>query len=262
MIGVQNSTVRHGVATAMVVLIGVAACATKDPPAVSAAPPLPAPPPDTVVVVDTVTVEREVAPNPDLERRVSRLSIALLEREALIDELSRQRDAAIQEVVRTMAKLQTVANRADAASALAEAKVAVQALQALLPDTSAQVDQATRLVDMSTAEFDRQNYGGSLYLATQAKTLARSADANPSPEAARAPTQGEESFTIPLGIETITRSNVRSGPGLTFEILYTVSGGTPLTGRAHKDEWILVRFDDGREGWIFYSLVRSRPSGS
>ena len=242
------------------IAVAVAACAKQNPPVAAA--PLPAPPPDTIRIVDTVTVQREVSPNPDLERRVSRLSIALLEREAIIDELTRQRDAAIQEVVRTMAKLQTVANRADAASAVAEAKVAVQALAAVLPDTSAQVDQARRLVEMSTAEFDRQNYGGALYLATQAKTLARSSDAQPAPDAASDGTQGEEPFSIPLGIETVTRSNVRSGPGLAHEILYTVNGGTPLTGRAHKDEWILVRFEDGREGWIFYTLVRSRRSGS
>ena len=86
--------------------------------------PAPAPtpaslPPDTVRIRDV-----------ELEQRAERLELALLERDAQIEELQTRLDETRQEVVRAMAKLQTLATRAEAASGLAEAEVAVQSLKA------------------------------------------------------------------------------------------------------------------------------------
>jgi uncharacterized protein YgiM (DUF1202 family) len=69
---------------------------------------------------------------------------------------------------------------------------------------------------------------------------------------------GEVRFALPLSLETVRRSNVRKGPGLSFEILYTASAGTALVGRSHTEEWVRVTDEQGREGWIFHSLVRNR----
>jgi len=54
-----------------------------------------------------------------MEQRVARLELRLLERDAQLEELQARLDEARQEVVRAMAKLQTVASRAEAASAIA-----------------------------------------------------------------------------------------------------------------------------------------------
>ncbi len=53
-----------------------------------------------------------------LEQRVARLELRLAERDAQIEDLQARLDEARQEVVRAMAKLQTVASRAEAASAI------------------------------------------------------------------------------------------------------------------------------------------------
>src|SRR5690348_789479 len=79
----------------------------------------------TKVAVETVTVR-----DPDTERRLSRLELRLMERDAQIADLQTRLDDARQEVVRAMAKLQTIASRAEAASGIAEAEVAVRALKA------------------------------------------------------------------------------------------------------------------------------------
>src|SRR6266516_7048409 len=100
-----------------------------------------------------------------LEQRVARLELRLLERDAQLEELQTRLDEARQEVVRAMAKLQTVASRAEAASALAEAEIAMQ-------QGGPDVAQATQLLEQGTAEFGKQNYGGALYLANQAKSVA------------------------------------------------------------------------------------------
>src|SRR3954466_13550546 len=112
----------------------------------------------------------QAAVKAEQDRRVSRLELALLEKTAQVEELQGQLDEAREEVVRAMAKLQTLATRADAASGMAEAEVALQPLKAK-PGASAQ--EATRLLQQSAQEFDQSNFGGALYLANQAKALAR-----------------------------------------------------------------------------------------
>src|SRR5213079_2057653 len=57
-----------------------------------------------------------------LERRVARLELLVAERDAQVEDLQARLDEARQEVVRALAKLQTVASRAEAASAIAEAE--------------------------------------------------------------------------------------------------------------------------------------------
>src|SRR6267143_449579 len=113
----------------------------------------PAPPPRTVP-----------APAPDASRASAH--------EAQIDALQERLDDARQEVVRAMAKLQTLATRAEAASAIAEAEIALQPLQAAGTRAAPEYAQARRLLDQSTVEFNKSNYGGALYLASQAKSLA------------------------------------------------------------------------------------------
>ncbi len=227
------------------------ACAQKSPDVASA------PAPDTVIVVDTVAVQTDPGPNPELERRVANMQLQLLERSAQVADLRQRLDDAIQEVVRTMAKLQTTASRAEAASAMAEAEIAVDGIRTDDAAARPALAQAEQLLEMSTTEFNRQNYGGSLYLASQARALARGG-AGVNEETAQARRPGETPFALALSLRTATRSNVRAGPGLNFAILFTADPGTPLTGYSHTDAWIRIRDAEGREGWVFHSLVENR----
>ena len=73
----------------------------------------PATPAPERVAVDTVVIRSEV--DAELEQRVATVQLQLLERAAQVEELQRQLDAARREVVRAMARLQTLASRAEAA---------------------------------------------------------------------------------------------------------------------------------------------------
>ena len=86
----------------------------------------PAPPPAPKVIHDTVTVTTR---DPELDKRATRLELQLLARDAQIEDLQSRLDDTRAEVVRAMAKLQTVASRAQAASAMAEAEVALQTMK-------------------------------------------------------------------------------------------------------------------------------------
>ena len=195
----------------------------------------------------------------DLERRIARLELSLMEKEAQVEELQSQLDETRQEVVRAMAKLQTLASRAEAASGIAEAEVALQTLktapgQAPAPEGT----QATRLLKESSAEFDKGNYGGALYLANQAKMLAGTARGRLSAGERGAQRPGETTFALPIRLVAAGRGNVRAGPGTGTRIEFAVEAGDALIGYSYVDEWIRIGDDSGRGGWIFRSLV-ARP---
>ena len=216
---------------------------------------------DTLVVVDTVTVRvvTESPVNRELEGQVARLQIQLLERDVLVAELADQLDATRREVVRSLSRRQTQASRAEAASGMAEAEIAVQALGrapggADLPElTEAQARMAE-----SSQEFDAQNYGGALYLAEAARVLARTGQARLRGNVSDRLQTDESLFALPVPLQTVGRSNVRRGPGLDFPVQFTLDGGAVLEGQSHTHQWVRVLDAQGREGWIFHTLVTAR----
>jgi uncharacterized coiled-coil protein SlyX len=205
---------------------------------------------------DTVQVR-----DPDLERRVARLELRVIEKETQVDELQSRLDDTRDEVVRTMARLQTLASRAEAASAMAEADVAFQSLRTTAAGQQLpEIGQVAKLVQQSNSEFEKQNFGGALYLANQAKAVAgtgraRAAAGSRDGSGSRS---GETQFAVPIRLKVSSRGNVREGPGTGFAVAFGVESGNRLTGYSYTDEWVRVSDDSGRSGWIFRSLV-GRP---
>jgi hypothetical protein len=242
--------------TLLILVVG-AACAQ----------PAPAPPPAPVVTVDTVTVvrvdtvrvETAAAVSPELQDRLARLQIQLLERDVQLQDLQEQLESTRLELVRNMSRLQTQASRAEAASGMAEAEIAVATLRrapgaAALPEL-ARADELSRA---SSAEFGTENYGGALYLATQVRALVRAGQARLRGRADGALEAGETVFAVPVPLSTTGRANVRAGPGTNFAVAFTLDPSTPLTGQSYTSQWIRVVDPQSREGWIFNNLVTSR----
>src|SRR5256885_15438962 len=182
----------------------------------------------------------------------------MMARDAQIEDLQTRLDDTRAEVVRAMAKLQSVASRAQAASAMAEAEVALQTMKTGGgKEDPPEATQVGRLVKQSATEFDQQNYGGALYLANQAKTVASTyrgrlgmnrGDARP----------GETLFAVPIKLKTSTKGNVREGPGTNFSVTFSADAGTGLTAYSYADEWIRISDDSGRSGGVHRTLG-SRP---
>lgn len=232
---------RSWLLTLAVIAIGSACSPTK-----------PAPPPAIKVVHDTVSVR-----DPELDKRATRLELQVLARDAQIEDLQARLEDTRAEVVRAMAKLQSVASRAQAASAMAEAEVALQTMKNGVTQEPAEAAQVTRLVRQSATEFDKQNYGGALYLANQGKTVASSyrGRLGVSREGTR---PGETLFAVPIKLKTTSRGNVREGPGTNFSVAYTADSGTSIVAYSYTDEWIRITDENGRSGWIHQTLVE-RP---
>lgn len=198
------------------------------------------------------------------EARVVELTTRLAEKSAEAQELSdrqavlqRQLDEAIQEVVRAKAKLRSLESRADAASTMAEAEIALESLQGRRGGANRQeLEKAEELLRMSSAEFERENYGGALFLATQAKGHLRAAEVAPAPRGAAQP--DEVPFPSPLAYVVHTDANVRAGPGSTFQVVATLPKGALVTAFARKNRWLRVTDDRGITGWVFDSLLSER----
>ena len=201
-----------------------------------------------------------------LEDRATKAELLLLERDGRIAELegrlSWQRrilDETISEVVRAKARFRSVESRAEAASQIAEAEIAIKTLADLAGGTStAEYAQAEDFVERSTQEFEAENYGGAIYLTSRAKSLIGLAQMQLRGREDVEVSAGEVLFGVPLALRVVKSSNVRGGPGLDYEILRTLEVGTAVTAFSFKGKWVHVRLVDGSRGWIFQTLVGER----
>ena len=206
-------------------------------------PPPPAPHPPSVEPLTQST---------ELDRRVAQLELQIMDRDSVIDSLNARLDEALQEAVGAMGKLQSLASRAEAASGMAEADVALQSITSSGSD-SPDSRQAFRLMQQSTAEFKRKNFGGALYLANQAKAAARSHRLVGGRLGNMRP--GEIPFTVPVKLRAGARANVRNGPGTNFPVSFTAESGSALSALSYLGDWIRVTNEAGSEGWISRALV-------
>ena len=196
-----------------------------------------------------------------LEQRAARLELKVLEQEAQVGELQSRLDDTRREVVRAMAKLQSLATRAEAASGMAEAEIALQALHTANGNTapaSPEYAQGSRLLQLATAEFDQQNYAGALYLATEAKNAAAAGQGRVGGDDRQTTRKGEVPFALPLRLQTTGRANVRDGPGSGFKIMFTLETGVAIVAYSYVDQWVRIKDDSDRAGWIHQSLIDRR----
>src|SRR3989449_588338 len=231
-----------------------AACRPHHP---AKAPPMRVPRNTARVTQRSPAVVRDTA----LEQRAARLELKVLEQEAQVDELQSRLDDARREVVRAMAKLQSLATRAEAASGMAEAEIALQALRAANGNNappSPEYGQGGQLLQLATTEFDQQNYAGALYLATEAKNAAAAGRGRGASDDRSATRRGEVPFALPLRLQTTGRANVREGPGAGVKVLFTLEGGGAIVAYAYVDQWVRIRDDSDRPGWIHQTLVDRR----
>jgi len=220
--------------------------------------PLPAPDsiPPVRVVTETVTVRDREA-----EQLAGELQMQLVDKDAQIEELQTRLDEAQRDVVRSLARVQTLATRAEAASTMAEAEVALETLRRTVGPQGPGVARTKALLDEASAAFNKQNYGGAVWLSNQAKNRAAAGRERLTGANSLELLEGEKPFTQPIRFETTGRTNLRAGPGTSFATLTTLEVAAPLTGYSYLPQWVHVLDAEGRNGWVFVKLLRRRGSG-
>ena len=238
--------VRLAALPTLVAALLTAAC-SGEPPVVTA----PEPGVETVVEVQPAPTRRAAPDNSAAERRIASLELQLLEKGAQVENLQEQLDEARREVVRSMARLQSVASRAEAASGIAEAELALQSM----PDNA----EIRKLTELASAEFEEEHWGGALWVANQAKSAALEARGRLAEVDDGALRPYERSLALPLELETTTGANVRSGPGTGFGVVYTLAPQSRVVAYSSAEQWLRIVDDSGRRGWISQNLIRGRP---
>jgi hypothetical protein len=200
---------------------------------------------------------KQTTANRGLEEKLARLQLLLLEEESRNTELNKKLDEATLEVVRAKAKLHSLESKADAASTLAEGEIALKALRtnSVGLQKDPEILHAEELLKASDLEIKKENYGGALYLATRAKGIIKEGQERSKDREDTPMMEGEVPFAIPLQLRLVSPGNVREGPGLDSKILFSLPEGSALVGSSYRGLWVRVRTENGRGGWIYYSLV-------
>jgi hypothetical protein len=205
-------------------------------------------------------LRRQAAASQDLELKLARAHLALLQREAQIRALQEKLDLATLEVVRAMAKLRGMEGKAEAAANFAEAEIALRLLEKenVGRGRDQDVQQAKQLMRLATDEFKKQNYAGTIYLTGRVKALSTGSQPRTPSNETTSRLEGEAAFSVPLPLKAVGKSNVREGPHVNQKVAFVIEDGASLTGHSQKDLWVRVSREDGRSGWIFYNLVNLR----
>ena len=187
----------------------------------------------------------------------AKLYLLVLEKSAQLARLNEQLEEAIREVVRTKAKLRSLESKAEAASDLAEAEIAVEALKAEGEswESDPGVIKAEELTELSAREFEQENYGGALYLTGQAKNVIKSAQARSMDQEMRSMAEGEVAFVLPLSLRLLSESNIMGGAGSQSNVLFSLQKGASVIGYSYKGQWVRVKTEDGAGGWVFYKKL-------
>lgn len=224
---------------------------------------------ERLAVEDLQFQEWEERQEQDLEKKSSarqvldygdaNLYLLMLETKAHIARLNEQIETVILEVVRAKARLRSLASKAEAASNLAEAEIAVESLKRNGETWKGDpgFTKAEQLARLSAREYDEGNYGGALYLAGEAKSLIEGARARSMNQETGPMVEGEIPFVVPLTLQLLNESKVREGPGSHFDVMFSWENGMALFGHAFKGQWVRVTNGDGVGGWVFYKSVGS-----
>jgi hypothetical protein len=213
------------------------------------------------------SLAKSEAARKDLEERIADTQFRLLEKDAQIKGLEEQLksqqkalDDAFLEVVRSKAKLRSLETKAEAASNMAEAEIAVKALKVELGagDQNADVLRAEQLLKMGAEEFKNENYGGALYLTNQAKAHIKAGQTRFRPGEGMSPHKGETPFSQPLELKLLQRTSLRQDPASNSKILGRLEKGTHVLGYSTVGGWIRVGGEDGAKGWVMRSAVGAR----
>jgi SH3-like domain-containing protein len=105
--------------------------------------------------------------------------------------------------------------------------------------------------------FDAENFGGAVYLATQAKRAASAGRGRLAETAGTATRPNERPFALPVPLTTTSNANLRESPTGSATVVTRVAAGTALTAYSYEQEWLKVATAEGVSAWVHQSVVRS-----
>ena len=180
----------------------------------------------------------------EIYRRAESERTSLFERE--VERLRADIAAAEQELVAVESGLRGSNSRADAVSALAEARIQVDRARKRAPWRAARVKEAEKKLEEADRLVAAENFGSAIFFSSRAERIAK----NILEEAKMA-----ESMP---GARTVSgrRVNLRDGPSTQHAVLAVLLLGMPVFPEREEGDWLLLRTADGSVGWVHRALIR------
>jgi hypothetical protein len=198
------------------------------------------------------------------QREIARLQQQLAEKEVLIRNLTaRQLDQAkaLQEttsqVTRDQVRLRRLATKPGAASAIAEAEVAVASLKSSQITAPEQTVQAQRLLAAATASYAKGNYGIAMDHAAQTREFIEMVKDNRTRKASD-PRFAMVQFNIPIPLRAKSNINLRREPFSSAVKVAALKKDSALTAQAYLGDWLHVQTSDEHSGWVLSTQVEVR----
>ena len=165
-----------------------------------------------------------------------------------IDRLRADLRQAEEAMVAIESGLRNARTRADAVSALAEARISVERASQSVPWRRDAVAEARSKLEEAERQFQAGHTGSAVFFAARAQRIA----ANLNEEALAVSKFSGTRFV------SARRANLRTGPSTRERIVEILIEATPVFPERSQRNWVLVRTPSGLVGWIHASLLRNR----
>lgn len=193
------------------------------------------PPPTSMETIEPAVYERAQAErNEFFEREVERLRADLRQAE--------------ESIVALESGLRDPHTRADAVSAVADARIALDRVREHVPWRPERIAEAYEKLEEADRQLAAEHLGAAVFFASRAQRITDALRLE-----ARRVAQWSERRVI-----RGSRVNLRAGPSEGTVIVHVLTRDTPVYPERPLADWLLVRTPDGRVGWVHASLLAQR----
>jgi len=135
--------------------------------------------------------------------------------------------------------------RANAVSAIAEARIAVERAERQAPWRAEDVREAERKLEEADAQLQSGHFGSAVFFASRASRIAAAL--------------GREGRVVAkagnVRFVAARQLNLRAEPSRDASVIGRLSQGTPVFSERVEGDWTLVRTPEGQVGWVFAGLL-------
>ncbi len=189
--------------------------------------------------------KQTVEVNADIYRRAEFLRAERLMREN--ERLKKDLHQAEQALVSIESGLRGIHRRADAVSALAEARIQLENAAARTRWREDDIQDARQKLEESRKHIQAGLFGASIFFSARVQRVAQNLN--------------QEADTVDAAnsvkVVLAERVNLRAGPSTRDTVLEVLLKETPVFPEKQIDEWVLVRTTSGVVGWVYARLLRA-----
>jgi hypothetical protein len=135
-------------------------------------------------------------------------------------------------------------SRADAVSALAEARIALDRVSRRVPWRRDRVEEARGKLEEARRQLELDHVGAAVFFASRAQGITESLTQ-----------EADQVAEWPALRVSVERLNLRSGPSREHPVVSVLDKETPVLPERGEGDWTLVRTPSGQVGWVHAPLL-------